>query len=245
MITKFTNQTNAQIIIILFAMLWLSACSSSEHTSKVSRRSSNAPHAADANQEPFSAPSPDDSVENDPPPPSPTPPEVPLRDLPTSFALRGFDQLNATMASLTGVSALPTNLVPAPIQDGLKTMLPGENHVTNFQGGSQFATYKLAAEYCNIMVDNEAAKPTVLTNIDLKKPPKEVFSEAGKTAVAKAFTGKFWVLPPANLAQAQGLLTDLITELMAGKTLTTSAQTTAIVKAVCTATLASAPVSFY
>jgi hypothetical protein len=59
------------------------------------------------------------------------------------------------------------------------------------------------------------------------------------------FTDKFWVLPPANLAQAQGQLSELISELMTGKNLTTQAQSVAILKAVCTATLASAPVTFY
>lgn len=231
---------------LFLATFWI-GCSSGDRGGKISRRDlSDANSVANPEQEATSQEV--QAVEKDqpsPPPQNPPTVDVPLQNIPTAFSLRGFNRVKATMASLTGVNNLPVNLVPIATQDAIATLLPGETKVAEFQGSVQFATYKLASEYCNVMVDGEAARPNILANINLRSTPSQLFTDSGKVTVVKAFTDRFWVLPPPNLVQIQGLLTELITELMAGKNLTTPAQTSAIVKAVCTATLASAPVTFY
>lgn len=245
--TKVRYQSFSMYLVpILLSAMWL-GCSSGERAPKVSRRdTSNVNGITNSSSE---NPNQADPVEekDQPPtlPPNPTVTDIPLQNVPTAFSLRSFNRVNATMASLTGVSRLPANIVSATTQDAITTLLPGETRVAEFQGSVQFAMYKLASEYCNVMVDSEAAKPTMLANINFRSPPSQLFTETGKMTVVKAFTDKFWVLPPPNLNQIQGLLTGLITELMAGKNLTTPTQTSAIIKAVCTATLASAPVTFY
>jgi hypothetical protein len=234
------------LLPLVLSALWL-GCSSGDRGGKLSRRNVNdATGITNSTQEtPIQE---DPVVEKDQPPlitKNPAPTDVPLQNIPTAFSLRSFNRVNATMASLTGVTSLPANVVPAATQDAITTLLPGETKVAEFQGSVQFATYKLASEYCNVMVNDELARPNVLAKINLRSPPSQLFTDAGNATVVKTFTDKFWVLPPPNLTQIQGLLTDLIKELIAGKSLTTPAQTSAIIKAVCTATLASAPVTFY
>lgn len=233
-------------VLILLSALWL-GCSSGERGAKVSRRD-----LSDANS--IVKPAPDTptqvetGVEKELPSTAPqnqAPIDIPIQNVPTAFSLRSFNRVNATMASLTGVNSLPANVVSIATQDAITTLLPGETKVAEFQGSVQFATYKLASEYCNVMVDGEAARPNILAKINLRSPPSQLFTDSGKMTVVKIFTDRFWVLPPPNLNQIHGLLTDLISELMAGKNLTSPAQTSAIIKAVCTATLASAPVTFY
>jgi hypothetical protein len=233
-------------MVILLSALWM-GCSSGERGAKITRRDLSEANGT-VQPTPESPTQVEPGVEKELPstaPQNPAPVDVPLQNIPTAFSLRSFNRVNATMASLTGVNRLPATVVSIATQDSISTLLPGETKVAEFQGSVQFATYKLASEYCHVMVDSEAARPNILANINLRSPPSQLFTDAGKMTVVKAFTDRFWVLPPSNLNQIQGLLSELITELMAGKNLTTPAQTSAIIKAVCTATLASAPVTFY
>ncbi|HEX6996807.1 MAG TPA: LamG domain-containing protein [Gammaproteobacteria bacterium] len=88
------------------------------------------------------------------PPPSPAPPGLADNDPVPLVGVRTFDEINATMAAITGVSMLdPTvqgtfNLV--------RESLPSVDTLEAFLASHQVAIAQLAIEYCNAMVEDPA-----------------------------------------------------------------------------------------
>lgn len=91
-----------------------------------------------------------------PTPPVPPPP-VP-QDLPpvSDIGVRTFDEVNATLASLTGVSSLDPNVQStfATIRQSLPTVETAEA----FLASHQVAIAQLAIEYCNALIEDAALR---------------------------------------------------------------------------------------
>jgi hypothetical protein len=113
-------------------------------------------------------------------------------------SVRSFDQVNETMSALTGVkiSKLPVRTVTAgmvvttgndfirPEGGGLKTELPSNNNLAEFNASHQGAIIRMAAIYCNEYINGEraagrgpASVADLNTNID---------------SVVESYYDKFW-----------------------------------------------------
>ena len=164
--------------------------------------------------------------------------------LKVSLGLRNFDQINATMAVLTGIpTANPA--VAKEYQSRLKALLPAGRTIDQFRGAVQVSIFKLAVEYCDAMMQSEAVTPKILTNFNLKAPPSVALGPEGKKNLVSGITGNFWLIQSESSREGEKKLSNLIDELMMGRTLSTANQTMAIAKAVCSAALASSHVTFY
>lgn len=226
--------------IILSAAALTMACSGSE--SKSLRTLGSSRSSTDAVTQPSPGESPDPHHPH-PPQTRPSDPSA-LPSPPPGLALRNFDQLNATMAILTGIPATTPN-IQSLYQTQLKELLPTNQSVTEFKGSVQVGIFKLAVEYCDAMINAEIQQPKIFRNVKITAVPAVAFDSAGKSSFIKALTDQFWLLSPGDRDASAKELESLLDELTRGRSLTTAAQTAAVAKAGCTAALAAAPVTFY
>jgi cytochrome c553 len=86
------------------------------------------------------------------------PPQAPPPDSPaeSDVGLRTFDELNATLAQITGIPT--TNTRVAATYDTVKQGLPAIEKFATFGAAQQTALAQLAIQYCNQMVDTTAAR---------------------------------------------------------------------------------------
>ncbi len=88
------------------------------------------------------------------PPPLPTPPPLP----PVSdIGLRTFDEINASMAALTGVDPV----VVKSSYDVIMQQLPAVEVIEGFLSAHQMAIAQLAIEYCSALVDDTALRSSL------------------------------------------------------------------------------------
>jgi hypothetical protein len=168
------------------------------------------------------------------------------------IGIRDFDQIERTMAALTGVDRGTPAVRETAVE--LIQQLPGDSDVRTFVSSHQVAVFKLALEYCDVMVETPALRDAFFGTA-----PRFGFNAAVPTAFAdpaskqriadRLVDGMFG----ANLASQPGrdavrpLLVGLMDTLTAGCNATTcpAERTRSVVKAVCGATLSSAPVLLY
>jgi len=84
--------------------------------------------------------------------PPPPPPSPPMPDM----GLRTFEEINATMSAITGVST-----VQSDVQftfDTIRQQLPTIENIGGFVSAHQMAIAQLAIEYCNALVDDAALR---------------------------------------------------------------------------------------
>jgi mono/diheme cytochrome c family protein len=166
----------------------------------------------------------------------PTPP-VNLPAQP-DIGVKIFDDLNASMATVTGVS--PTTASVANTFNTVKQALPTAEAIEGFSSSQQAGITQLAVAYCNALANNTTLRGTVF-------PQFTNWSASPATAFANSTERDKVIVPLYNravglnlqsqptLATVSGELNNLIDRLMAG-----SANTTTIVTAVCAATIGSA-----
>jgi len=85
-----------------------------------------------------------------------TPPDLPTPPAVSEIGVRTFDEINASMAELTGVD--PT-LVQSSFQT-LRQQLPPVENLDGFVSANQMAIAQLSIEYCSAMVDDVALRST-------------------------------------------------------------------------------------
>jgi hypothetical protein len=87
--------------------------------------------------------------------PVPLPPAAPPDAAPVSdIGLRTFDEINASMAAITGVSAATVKTA----YDNLRQQLPTVENIDTFVSAHQMAITQLSVEYCNALVNNAALR---------------------------------------------------------------------------------------
>lgn len=95
--------------------------------------------------------------------------------------VKNYEQINMTMAELTGVSPADTNV--ARVYAEVEMQLPTDNSIRSFSSAQQIAITKLAAEYCNSLVDNTTLRTAVWPNFNFGGRPSDVLNTAGKGAI--------------------------------------------------------------
>ncbi len=171
----------------------------------------------------------------------------PVNQVVVKAGLRNYEQINATMSTLTGVPRTNAT-VRTEFVTNLSTSLPTDNDVRAFLGSQQVAVFKLAVEYCDALVKDTAGRGAVFGVFNFAATPAVAFDTAGKDALADALVTKFWGKGLASLpphAESVDAVVAVIDSLLVGKNLATVAVTPAVATAVCTAALASAPVTMF
>ena len=245
-----------QILLACFVLALTAACGEIQRTDdrsrgaksvsvldQTSRTGADATAAAPNGEPEIGEVKPDEVVAEEKVPEDSDVPDIKM--LTTSVGLRNYEQINATMATVTGVP-LTTVAVRDLFNNQLATSLPTDNDIRAFLGSQQVAVYKLAVSYCEALVTSPALRANVFGPFNFAGTPAASLNAAGKTAVAEALIAKFWGkdldgLPPFQQSTAQ--VVALIDQLLLGKSLTTVTVTPVVVMAACAATLSSAPVT--
>jgi hypothetical protein len=168
---------------------------------------------------------------------------------PTTVGTRNFDQINATMESVTGVMGNSTVISRFT---ALKGQLPSDNDVKSFSFSAQGAITVLAAEYCTALVTNSGGKyatqlMVATGNFNVGALPAVAFTATSSATLSRALIVKFWgsnYAASSNAATAQQGVIQLMMSLVTGQPNTTTTTKNAVIGA-CTSVLASAPVSVY
>lgn len=183
--------------------------------------------------------------------PTPESPGMPSKepDIQKIFAktgIRNFAQINATMSVLTGVPT--TNTQVATFYAAQATSLPTENDVKGFIGSHQVTVFKLAVEYCDVLVKDTALRTTIFGSFNFAGAPNVAFTPDTKKALADNLVTKFWGKDLTTLsphAENVSMVVTLIDDLLTGRDLTIATQTPGIVTGACAGVLSSAPVTLY
>ena len=160
----------------------------------------------------------------------------PVNQVVVKAGLRNYEQINATMSTLTGVPRTNAT-VRTEFVTNLSTSLPTNNDVRAFLGSQQVAVFKLAVEYCDALVKDTVNRGSVFGAFNFAAAPSVAFSAAGKGALADALVTKFWGKDLASLpphAESVDAVVAVIDGMLVGKNLATVAVTPAVATAVCT-----------
>ncbi|MEJ2142507.1 MAG: LamG domain-containing protein [Gammaproteobacteria bacterium] len=179
----------------------------------------------------------------------------------SAIGLRTFDEINATMSAMTGVSTQAVKSRYALV----KQQLPADANINTFVTAHNIGLTQLAVEYCDVLVNDAAGgnTGTLFGNYDFSQPASAAFvNNTAKALIidplleaangygmdAQMNTGNTFneggTVPDASgdTFTTKSELIYLIDNLCggAGNCGATAAQTRLITKAVCTATIASA-----
>ena len=179
------------------------------------------------------------NVRLDPVPLAPAPPPDVRRA--ADVGLRVFDEVNATMSELTGVSA--ANPAVKATYDSVKQALPTVENIDTFVSGHPVAVAQLSIQYCNALVDDVSARAAYFPGFDFSAAPASAFGGAGRTVVLDALVGRMMRTGLATDPKPEEVRADLdalITRLAACGNSCPAGRTPTIVKASCAALLGSA-----
>jgi len=179
------------------------------------------------------------NVRTDAVPLAPAPPPDVQRA--ADVGLRIFDEVNATMAELTGVSTTQS-AVQATYQQ-VKQALPTIESIDTFVSAHPVAVAQLSIQYCDALVDDTTARAAYFPGFSFGASPAQAFDAAGRGIVLDALVGRMMASNVATEPDAAGVRSDLdalITRLAACGSSCPAGRTETIVKASCAALLGSA-----
>jgi len=177
------------------------------------------------------------NVRTDPVPLTPAPPPE-LQRAP-DVGMRVFDEINATMSQLTGISTQSPGV--ASTYDTVKQSLPTVETIDTFVSAHPVAIAQLAIQYCDALVEDAGKRAAYFPGFNFAAAPATAFNASGRAIVLDALLGR--MVDPAlatdpAVADVRAEIDSLITRLVPGGT--TAARTETIVKASCAALLGSA-----
>jgi hypothetical protein len=179
------------------------------------------------------------NVRTDPVPLAPAPPPDVQRA--ADIGLRVFDEINATMSELTGVSA--TTPAVAATYATVKQSLPTIESIDTFVSAHPVAIAQLAIQYCDALVEDTGARATYFPGFNFAGAPATAFNAAGRDIVLDALVGRMMsqnVGTEPDAAQVRAEIDSLITRLTACGGSCPAGRTATVVKASCAALLGSA-----
>jgi len=171
-----------------------------------------------------------------------TPPPAPDGAPQPDIGLRIFDEINATMAQVTGVDSQQ----PAVKQTyaTLRQQLPTVEHIQGFLSAHQVGVAQLAIEYCNALVDNPALAAGFFPGFNFNQAAATAFDSAAKRdlvvnpLINRVFNTGLASQP--TVAETRAELDGLIDRLTACGGSCAADRTPVVVKASCAAVLGSA-----
>lgn len=157
--------------------------------------------------------------------------------------VKNFEQILVSMSEATGVNASDNGI--QTLYKELTIQLPGDNNIKSFLPANQVAITKLAAEFCEKMVESQELRAVVWPTINFGQSPTTVFTASNKQLIITQAINRF--LPPMETNQmtlTYNELSKLFDELLTGETLGSNVTTKKVVKGMCISTLASAHATF-
>jgi hypothetical protein len=179
------------------------------------------------------------NVRLDPVPLAPAPPPD-VRRL-ADVGVRVFDELNATMAELTGVS--PQEPAVAATYANIRQSLPNVETIDTFVSAHPVAVAQLSIQYCNALVEDPAARAQYFPGFNFGAAPATALTPAGRAIVLDSLIGRMLRTNVATEPDAAGVRSDLdnlITRLSSCGGSCAADRTETVVKASCAALLGSA-----
>jgi hypothetical protein len=184
------------------------------------------------------------NVRTDPVPLAPTPPPDVPNSRPADIGLRTFDEINATMSTLTGISS--TNPGVEASFANVKQALPTVESIDTFVSAHPVAVAQLAIQYCDALVADTNARADYFPGFNFGAAPSVAFNATGRAIVLDALIGHMMSANVGTEPIAADVRTDLdnlITQLTncgGDPECPTAVRTQKVVKATCAALLGSA-----
>jgi len=172
--------------------------------------------------------------------------ELSIDEVFAGLGMRSFDQINETMAVVTGVN--PTTAAIQTVYTTVRTQLPSSNDMKSFLASHQVGVSKLAVEYCDALMTNAALRDQTVAGFAFASAPNQAFAASGRSSLLSGLMNKFWGVDLADLpdtGEATAELDSLITDLLAGENMGSAVVTANVAKGVCTAVLSSASVMVF
>ncbi|WP_127714091.1 hypothetical protein [Halobacteriovorax sp. HLS] len=154
--------------------------------------------------------------------------------------VKNYEQILMTMAQLTGVSIEDREI--RNTYAAVKDQLPTTNSIKSFQSANQVAIVKLAAEFCNELVESASLRANIWPDLDFGRAPSSELDNEGRAYLIDSAIDHFWMLSDQEFSTkiaAQSELNSLINDLLVGENQGSSAVTREIAKGVCISTLGS------
>lgn len=111
--------------------------------------------------------------------PVPVAPAAPADADPVSdIGLRTFDEINASMSAITGVSMVESGVQTT--YETIKQQLPSVESVEGFLSSHQVAIAQLSIEYCNALVENASLRDSFFPGFDFSATAQQAFDTTGE-----------------------------------------------------------------
>ena len=175
--------------------------------------------------------------------PAPVPPATPA-DLPpvSDVGLRLFSEINATMATATGVAQTESNV--SATYSAIEQQLPTSESIDGFLSAHQVAISQLAIEYCNALVEDTTLRASYFPGVDFNASVTTAFgSTAARDLVFDPLLTHVMntnLTTQPDVATVKTELNSLVDKLTACGSSCASDRTRTVVKASCAAVLGSA-----
>lgn len=170
------------------------------------------------------------------------PPPPPDGEPQPDIGVRVFDEINATMSAITGVSTQNPDVEQT--YETVKQQLPTVESIEGFLSAHQVAVAQLAIEYCNALVESPALRTAFFPGFDFAQPAAAAFDTAGERdlvldpLIARVMNSNVATQP--TVAEVKTELNGLMDTLTACGGSCAADRTATVVKATCAATLGSA-----
>lgn len=153
--------------------------------------------------------------------------------------IKSFEQINKTMSALTGVRIDRNNI--ENVYEDVITQLPTDNTIDTFLAAHQVGVTKLAAEYCDTLVNDSTLRANVWPGFNFGASATNAFNSTGTQNFIVQTLNAFWGqgVDLAGRAPATIELQQLVNDLKVGENLGASSTTRKIAKGVCITALAS------
>ncbi len=157
---------------------------------------------------------------------------------PSDIGVRTFEKISATMSTITGVS--PNVASVASTYTAVKQQMPTVENISGFLSANQIGIAQLGIAYCSALVDDTSARAAFFPGFNLSSASLSANSADAQLVinplVAKVLGSNLASQPDPNNVKTE--LNSLIDTLCGGSTCS-AAKAPVVVKAVCTAALAS------
>ncbi|MEW8140655.1 MAG: LamG domain-containing protein [Candidatus Thiodiazotropha endolucinida] len=122
--------------------------------------------------------------------PAVLPPAEPADGEPAPLiGLRTFDEINATMSSLTGVN--PTLEAVQTTYTTIRQQLPSSEEISGFLSSHQVAVSQLAIEYCSALVDDTALRAGLFPGFNFNANANDIQSSTWQSQVIAPLMSRF------------------------------------------------------
>jgi hypothetical protein len=159
----------------------------------------------------------------------------------SDIGVRTFDEINATMASVTGVS--PNNAGVKSTYTNIRQSLPAVNNIQAFLSSHQTSVAQLAIKYCAALVDDNSLRASFFPGLNFNS---NLSTQGDRDLVINPVLDRVMgtnIATQPDRVAVHAELNDLIENKLCSTAACGGARTATVVKAVCGAALGSAVMS--